>query len=182
MSRTGNGDDEAFRLLVRRYQGLVYGSIARMLGNHSAEAEDVSQQVFIRVYKAAPRYTPTAKFTTWLLTICRNCVFTHIKNRSKWHLEPLEYESEEGVMESSIPDDATLSAGDQVLQTEMEKTLQGALDELPENQRMALILRQFEQLDYDQISKVLKVSVPSVKSLLFRAREAMRKALQNYLE
>jgi len=182
MSRTGGGDDEAFRLLVHRYQGLIYGTIARMLGNQGAETEDVAQQVFMRVYKAAPRYTPTAKFTTWLLTICRNCVFSHLKSRPKGHHEPLEHETEDGVTESTLQDEATLSAGAQVLHTEMEQALQNALNELPENQRIALILRQFEQMDYEQIGKVLRVSVPSVKSLLFRARDTMRKALQKYLE
>lgn len=182
MARAGKGDDEAFRILVQRHQGLVYGTVSRMLGQQNADAEDVSQQVFIRVYKAASRYRPTAKFTTWLLTICRNCVFTHAKSRSKWKMEPLEYETDEGISESPHPDTVTLNAGDQIQHQELEEALQKALKSLPENQRMALILRQFEQMDYEQIAQVVETSVPSVKSLLFRARETMRIALQKYLE
>src|SRR6266513_888353 len=82
MLRTGNGDTAAFQHLVERHQALVIGTVARMLGNNS-DIEDVAQQVFIRVWKSAPRYAPTAKFTTWLLTITRNLVFNETRRRKR---------------------------------------------------------------------------------------------------
>lgn len=183
MSATARGDDQAFAELVRRHQHLVFGTVVRMLGNHRAEAEDVSQQIFIRVYKAAGRYQPEAKFTTWLLTICRNCVFTQLKKQGRWKkVEP--WHDEEG--EETHPldhqiDHSTSDAGENLLKQEMEDTIQRALLQLPEAQRLALILRQYDQLDYEEIAKVMGTTVSSVKSLLFRARETLRKALHSYL-
>lgn len=182
MVRAGQGDDHAFALLVRRHQHLIHGTVARMIGTDSAEIEDVAQQVFVRAYRAAPRYQATAKFTTWLLTICRNCVFTHLKQRKRWRTEPLERpDDEEGPGGPRFEDPAAGTSRDALMEKELQEALQAALGRLPEKQRMALVLRQYEQLDYEEIAAALQTSVPSVKSLLFRARETLREALQVYL-
>lgn len=183
MAATARGDEDAFAELVRRHQHLVYGTVVRMLGNHRAEAEDVAQQIFIRVFKAAGRYQPEAKFTTWLLTICRNCVFTQLKKQGRWKKEE-PWQDEEGEERHPLDHHADESAGnasENLLRRELEEAVQLAVGDLPESQRMALILRQYDQLDYEEIAKVLGTTVPSVKSLLFRARETLRKALQSYL-
>ncbi len=181
MAEIGIENEAAFAELLRRHQHLVYGTVYKLLGPHASDAEDVAQQVFIKVYRAAPRYRPEAKFTTWLLTICRNCAFTHIK-RNKRHLaQPLVYQDEEGERETLLPDPAAISPDDNLLHREMQSTVETAVANLPQSQREALILRQYHQLDYAEIARVMKISIPSVKSLLFRAREMLRLELKKYM-
>jgi RNA polymerase sigma-70 factor, ECF subfamily len=177
----GQEDEKAFTILLQRYQHLVYGTVYRMLGPYTSETEDLAQQVFIKVWKAAPRYRAEAQFTTWLLTICRNCVFTQLKKSRRTQLEPLAYPDTEGEVETSYPDREMATPADDLLRTELRNNVEAAIRELPENQRTALTLRQQEQLDYEAISQIMKLSVSSVKSLLFRARESLRAKLQEYL-
>jgi RNA polymerase sigma-70 factor (ECF subfamily) len=187
MARTGTGDDRAFALLVRRHQNLVYGTVAKMLGPDNRDtAEDVAQQIFVRVYRAAPRWKPQAKFTTWLLTVVRNCVFTEQKRISR-RMSRLVHEAPSEDEEGGQPldrhaDHGVMSSDRQLLQREMEEAVNAAIAGLPETQRMALVLRQYEQLDYEEIAGALKTTVPAVKSLLFRARETLRAGLRRYLD
>lgn len=179
MRRTAAGDDDAFAVLVQRHENLVYGTVAKMLGGPGPDAEDLSQDIFIRVYKSAARYRPSAKFTTWLLTICRRRVFTYCKWRKRRRLFfPIK---DENSAEPEPADVKTATSRDHLMQQELEDAVDRALAVLPENQRLAVVLRQYEQLDYEQIAKVLGVTLPSVKSLLFRARETLKKQLQQYL-
>jgi DNA-directed RNA polymerase specialized sigma24 family protein len=97
MAEVARGDTVAFERLIERHQALVIGTVGRMLGNNS-EVEDVAQQVFIRVWKGAPRYRPTAKFTTWLLTITRNLVFNEARRRKRHPGDTLDvHEGEEAL-------------------------------------------------------------------------------------
>src|SRR6201999_1121828 len=89
MARVREGDMEAFRLLVEMHQARVIGTISKMLGS-DAESEDLAQQVFIRVWKSAPRYQPTAKFTTWLFKITRNLVFNELRRRMRHQAQSLD--------------------------------------------------------------------------------------------
>lgn len=184
MTRFAEGDEDAFRELVRRHQDLVYGTAFKMLGSYAHEAEDVAQQVFIRVYKAASRYRPDATFKTWLMTITRNCVFTQLKRSSRREAlhQPLEPEVDGEAVESPLPDTGAPDASENLLRDEMRVVLENAVRRLPEAQRSALVLRQYEQMDYESIARVMKTTVPSVKSLLFRARDALRAELQAYLK
>jgi RNA polymerase sigma-70 factor, ECF subfamily len=154
-----------------------------MLGPYTAETEDLAQQVFIKVWRAAPRYRPEAQFTTWLLTICRNCVFTQLKKSKRTQTAPLEYHGAEGETEgeSVHPDTSMETPSANLLQEELRDKVEAALQGLPENQRVALTLRQHEQLDYEEIAKIMGLSVSSIKSLLFRARESLRNSLKDYL-
>ncbi len=185
LQRAAEGDESAFVLLVEKHQDRVYGTVARMLGqDHVSEAEDVAQQVFLRVFRAAGRYRPEAKFTTWLFTICRNCVWTHLKKAGRWHRDEPVSGEDGGELDplDALPDPEAADAASGMLRKEMVGTLEKAIAELPESQRMALILRQYEQLDYEEIARVLDQSVPGVKSLLFRARTRLRAALDEYLQ
>lgn len=182
MRSVAAGDDHAFTLLVRRYQDLIYGTAYKMLGSHHADAEDIAQQVFIRAYKAAARWRPEAKLSTWLLTICRNCVFNHLQSTRHRPTIPLELPADtDQPVESLHPDPEARSADRLLLEEEMRRELEAAIAELPAAQRAALILRQYDQLDYEEIARVLDTTVPSVKSLLFRARETLRQRLHQYL-
>jgi len=178
MQLAGAGDAEAFEELVERHQRLVVGTVARMLGSHS-EVEDIAQQVFVRVWRNAKRYVPRAKFTTWLLKITRNLVFNELRRRSRHAQVPLQVESEDE--ERPIKDERATAPDASLLEQELQDAVESAISQLPETQRMAVILRRYDDLSYEEIADVLDQSVPAVKSLLFRARTELRTRLNRYL-
>ncbi len=172
MQGVATGSEEAMRELVERHQNRVFGTIVRMLGSER-EAEDLAQQVFVRVWKSAPRYQPTAKFTTWLYTIVRHLVFNESRRREKSSL------SDE--LNDSLHDDRQSSPADDLLASEKMQAIQAAIEALPEQQRLAVIMRRYDDVPYEEIAAVLKQTVPGVKSLLFRARQTLRESLARYL-
>jgi RNA polymerase sigma-70 factor (ECF subfamily) len=178
MQLVGRGDTAAFQNLVERHQALVLGTVARMLGSNS-DVEDIAQQVFIRVWKSAARYVPRAKFTTWLLKITRNLVFNELRRSKRRAQVPMQAEPDE----EQIPlKDETAQAPDaSLLESELQEAIEEAISQLPEAQRMAVILRRYEDLSYEEIGEVLDLSVPAVKSVLFRARTELRIRLSAYL-
>ena len=182
MRLIADDDEEAFRLLVERHQHLVCGTITKMLGD-PIEAEDLAQQVFLRVYKAAKSYQPSAQFKTWLFTIVRNLVLNEYRRRTRAWLQPLpnQDDDESSSYGAELPDKAAKSPDQQALEKEMMRAIDRAILALPEQQRLAVILRRYDEFSYEEIAAVLKTTVPSTKSLLFRARESLREALQRYL-
>jgi RNA polymerase sigma-70 factor (ECF subfamily) len=172
------GEAVAFEELVERHQRLVAGTVARMLGSNS-DVEDIAQEVFVRVWKSAKRYVPQAKFTTWLLKITRNLVFNELRRRSRHAQLPLQVESESE--ERPIRDERATAPDASLLEQELQKAIETSIAQLPETQRMAVVLRRYEELSYEQIAEVLDQSVPAVKSLLFRARTELRTRLSRYL-
>ncbi|PTX97666.1 RNA polymerase subunit sigma-24 [Verrucomicrobia bacterium LW23] len=182
MRRVAHQDDHAFRLLVERHQNAVYGTILKMLGD-PIEAEDIAQQVFIRVYRAAPQYQPSAQFRTWLFTIVRNLVFNEHRRRSRAWFFSIDQQPEEesDAPRFELPDTVTKAADRDIMDREMMDSIDRAIRSLPEQQRIAVILRRYDEFSYEEIAEVMKVSVPSVKSLLFRARETLRVKLSSYL-
>lgn len=186
MIQIATGDEEALRTLIEKHQGAVYGTIAKMLGD-PVEAQDLAQQVFVRVYRAAASYRATAQFKTWMFTIVRNLVFNEHRRRSRATLISLHPpENDSNGMGSSVgmdlPDHATKTPNESMLQQEMMGKIDEAIRALPEQQRLAIVLRRYDEFSYEQIAEILKISVPATKSLLFRARETLRVALQAYLE
>lgn len=178
MRRIASGDAHAFRDLVERHQKAVVGTAAKMLGGYD-DAEDIGQQVFLRVWKNAKRYRPDARFTTYLFTITRNLVFNESRRRSrKKEVSADEIEESTGHLAEERPE---LRPDEQLLQEELRLAVDRAIASLPETQRMAVVLRRYEQLPYEEIAKVLDLSVSAVKSLLFRARTALRESLADYL-
>ena len=178
MELIGSGDDRALEQLVERHQRLVIGTVGRMLGAGS-DAEDIAQQVFVRVWKNAKRYEPRAKFTTWLLKITRNLVFNELRRRSRHPQVPLQSESEEE--ERPLKDEHAIAPDASLLEHELQEAVDAAIANLPETQHMAVILRRYEELSYEEIAESLDQSVSAVKSLLFRARTELRQSLQRYL-
>jgi len=178
MRLVGEGDTGAFEELVEKHQALVAGTIGRMLGSNS-DVEDIAQQVFIRVWKSARRYVPRAKFTTWLLKITRNLVFNELRRTKRRAQVPLQ--SEPGTDDPPLKDEMNLAPDASLLEVELRRTIEEAILQLPETQRMALVLRRYEQLSYEEIADVLELSVPAVKSVLFRARSELRERLSKYL-
>lgn len=178
MERIGAGDHQAFRELVERHQNAVIGTVAKMLGNAS-ESEDIAQQVFLRIWRNAKRYRPDAKFTTYLFTITRNLVFNESRRKSR----KKEVSSDEREENSNCPVEASpdRQPDAELLQAELQQAVDAAIASLPETQRMAVVLRRYEQLSYEEIAETLELSVSAVKSLLFRARTTLRESLSSYL-
>src|SRR3954453_2534555 len=152
MALVSGGDMHAFEQLVERHQALVAGTIGHMLGNNS-DVEDLAQQVFIRVWKNAGRYVARAKFTTWLLTITRNLVFNELRRRRRHNAVPLQVDDEGE--ERPIADEQTHEPDAALLERELDEAIRAAIAALPESQRMAVVLRRYEQLSYDEIAEVL---------------------------
>jgi RNA polymerase sigma-70 factor, ECF subfamily len=173
MRRISEGDMEAFRLLVETHQSRIVGTISKMLGS-DLEAEDLAQQVFIRVWRSAPRYKPTAKFTTWLFRITRNLVFNEMR-RKRHFVDHADDLTEPAERKERGPDQV-------LLEEELQTAIQDAISKLPETQRLAIVLRRYEELPYEEIAKVMGTTVPAVKSILFRARAELRERLAKYLE
>lgn len=180
MLRVKSGDLEAFEALVTRHQHSVVGTAAKMLGN-AAEAEDVGQQVFMRVWKSAANYEPSAKFTTWLMTITRNLVFNELRRRRRTQLVFIESDQEGAAQHQWVDEEAPVPS-EKLLDAELQETIDAAIASLPEKQRLAIVLRRYEGMPYEEIAKVLKTSVAAVKSILFRARTDLKERLKKYLE
>jgi RNA polymerase sigma-70 factor, ECF subfamily len=180
MLRVKEGDLEAFEELVTRHQHSVVGTAARMLGS-GGEAEDIAQQVFVRIWKSAARYEPSAKFTTWLMTITRNLVFNELRRRRRTHLVSLET-AEDEAPPHQFADQEALAPSEKLIDAELQQAIDTAIASLPEKQRLAVVLRRYESMSYEEIAKILATSVAAVKSILFRARAELKDKLQKYLE
>lgn len=180
MLRVRDGDLEAFETLVTRHQHSVVGTAAKMLGG-AADAEDIGQQVFVRVWKHAARYQPSAKFTTWLMTITRNLVFNELRRRRR--SQQVSMDADEGdTIRHQFVDEQAAAPSEEMLDSELHEAIDAAIASLPEAQRLAIVLRRYEGMPYEEISEVLKTSVPAVKSILFRARAELKARLKKYLE
>lgn len=183
MARIKQGDASALEQLIEAHQQRVIGAITRMLGDES-EAEDLAQQLFLRVWKSAPRYEPSAKFTTWLYKILRNLVFNELRRRKRHRTQSLDepVSSEDQSAPRETLDPSAKPADTRLLDDEMQNAIQSAIDSLPETQRMAIILRRYDEFSYEEIAEIMELSVAAVKSILFRARSELREKLQQYLQ
>jgi RNA polymerase sigma-70 factor (ECF subfamily) len=181
MRRIKAGDTEALRELIEAHQQRVIGTVAKMLGDET-DAEDIAQQVFVRIWRSAPRYEPTAKFTTWLFKITRNLVFNELRRRRRHPAFSLDRKLDEDERPLPAADHVSKAPDVAMLDEEMQSAIQAAIDALPEVQRMAIILRRYDDISYEEIGEILDLSVPAVKSVIFRARTELREKLRRYLE
>lgn len=179
MARIATGDERAFRELVERHQDAIVGTCTKMLGNTS-DSEDIAQQVFIRVWKHAKKYKPDSKFTTYLYTITRNLVYNETRRRSRKKTVSTDQREEESHLQH--PGDPSDQPDATLLTTELQSAIDAAIQSLPENQRLAVILRRYDNLPYEEIAEILDASVSSVKSILFRARTTLRDTLAKYMD
>lgn len=170
MTAYQNGEGAAMDEILRRYKNPVYHFTLRLCGNAS-EAEDFAQEVFLRLHQSKDTYRPSGKFSTWLFSIAHNLVVSRLRRLKWWALWPRQNdESDELVeFESPIPSPEDIAAGN-----ELSKLVQESIQSLPFLQKEALILREYENLNYEEISKILKRSLGSVKTLIHRARESLK--------
>jgi RNA polymerase sigma-70 factor (ECF subfamily) len=174
------GDEHAFETLVRGWQDRIVSLAYRYLAS-AADAEDLAQEVFLRVYRAKETYRPTARFSTWIYRITANASLNHIraaKARRKV-AGPLQVADETAVPE--IEDENARAPDDRLLKDELAGVLRRIVDELPERQRLAILLNKYEGLSYEQVAESMEMSVMAVKSLLTRARVNIREKLEPYL-
>jgi RNA polymerase sigma-70 factor (ECF subfamily) len=183
MLRVRQGDSHAFAELVDKYKQPVTNVAARMLRD-PAEAEDLAQNVFIQVYKSAARYQVASKFSTWLFTIVRNLCLNEIRRRSRHPADSMDagHPEQEDQPWHQFEDKKSASPPDTLLHGELETKIEQALAELPESQRLAMVLCRQDELSYEQIAEVLDCSLPATKSLIHRARETLKQKLKPYLK
>ncbi len=181
MLRVKQGDMAAFETLVEKYKSPVMSLVYRTLPD-ATEAEDVSQHVFLQVYKAAHRYEVSAKFSTWLFTIARNLCLNEIRRRIRHPAESMDatYEGDESPVRQ-IPDARTQGPTETVLEGELHEKIDEILAELPEKQRTAILLCRGEEHSYEDIAAILECSVQATKSLIHRGRETLKQRLKPYL-
>ncbi len=167
-----DGDETAFDKFVRRYQNPVISFIYRYVGDFCS-AQDLAQEVFLRVFQAAPRFKPSSKVSNWVFRIAYNLSANELKRRrtmaglhARMSTEGLRVP---GCSPASLTEAKT---------RELEEWLMAAVGQLPENQRAALLFRVTEGLSYLEISTILGVSVASVESLIFRARSRLKQLTQ----
>jgi len=180
MARIAEGDEDAFEILVNRHQTSVLNLIYRFIGDRT-QAKDFAQEVFIRVWQAAKTYKHEAKFTTWLYRITTNLCLNELKSarRRKWFSFNRSDENGKHTFEETLSDSGP-SAEDLLLEKERSRQISDALQDLPDNQRMALVLKRYDDLSYHEIAKVIGCSVSAVESLLVRAKRTLQEKLKNY--
>ena len=164
------GDRRAFDALFARYTPRVLTFLTRMVRDRG-RAEELTQDVFVRIYNAAARYEPRARFSTYVFGIAHNLALNELARAHR------KYEQSKSELEELAGADPRANAEEQLDGERMRGRLQRALATLPERQRAALVLRSEQDLDYDEIAETLETTVSSVKSLLHRAREAVLAAL-----
>lgn len=180
MLRFRNGEEACFEELVERHKQRVFNIAYRYLGTIH-DAEDVAQETFVKVYLAKDRYRPEAKFTTWLYTICKNTCFNVLRRMGAFVSidQPLELEG--GLVEPRIPDTTEPSPADAAQRHEQAAIVRKAIDTLPANQKMVVILSRYDELSYEEIAEIMDCSVEAVKSLLHRARLSLKERLKDHI-
>jgi RNA polymerase sigma-70 factor (ECF subfamily) len=170
------GDDASFELLLRKYRTPLVNFLYRMVRD-TAVAEDLAQEVFLRVYRAREQYEPSAKFTTWMFRIATNLALNARRDGRYRQLEvSIDQSSEDGHRDAlplEIADGQPTIEHELVAQVRVA-AIRRAVEALPEKQRAAVLMHKYQEMDYDQIAKVLGCSEAALKSLLFRAYETLR--------
>ena len=176
MLRVRQGDVSSFDELLRRYRTPLVKYFYRLVRDQ-ALAEDLAQEAFLRVYNARRRYRPDARFTTWLYRIATNLALNAIRDARGRQRQDISNSVDDGETSFEFVD-TRASVEQEMIETDRGRMIREAIESLPENQRAAVILHKYQDVDYRQIAKVLKVSESAVKSLLFRAYETLRVRLE----
>ena len=176
MMAVKKGDRDAFDDLMRKYYPRILNFAYRFIGNRQL-AEDLTQDVFLKVYNSAARYQPRSKFQTWLYTIAKNTCLNELRRiRGKMLSLDDTVDVKEGELKKELPDPGADPAVE-FLQKEKERQVRAAIHELPENQRIAVILKRYEDFTYAEIAATLAVTDQAVKSLLSRAKVNLKNKL-----
>lgn len=184
MLRVADDDASAFEELMRRYQNRVIALLVHTVGRRDM-AEDLAQDVFLRVYRARKKYVPGSKFSTWLFTITNNVASNALRTlsrRKEVNITPASPDEGGNTMDAAALAASGLMPTRQLDKHEMSQVVQSAIECLNERQRMAVLLAKFEQLSYAEIGEIMDMTPQAIKSLLSRARGRLREILEPYLE
>ncbi len=184
MLRVKGGDEAAFEELVEHYQNRVLSVLYNAVGQRE-EAEDLTQEVFLRIYRARHGYQPTAKFCTWVFTIAHNLAANAGRARRKRRTVAIEAH-ESGPLgprpQEQLVQDSNPTASAEFRRGEVAELVREAIGKLNDRQRMAVLLNKFEDMGYAEIAQVMGMTPPAIKSLLSRARTNLREMLEPYLD
>lgn len=175
MLRVREGDEQSFALLLARHRVAVIQFLYRMVQNQGV-AEELAQEVFLRVYKARGTYEPTAKFTTWLFRITTHLALNWIRDAKAEKNQRSLDESDESGTSVQVPDGKP-TAEEHLVRRVRTEEIRIAIQKLPDKQRAAVLMHKYQDMEYAQIAAVLSTSESAVKSLLFRAYESLRTRL-----
>jgi RNA polymerase sigma-70 factor (ECF subfamily) len=182
MLRVKAGDDAAFDYLVDKFRRPIVSFMYRMAHNQ-AVAEELAQEVFLRVYRSRHTYAAEAKFTTWLYRIATNLGVNHARDSKADRVDQTvsidEHDEETGLAIDVA--DPHITAEQAILRRERLAAIRRHVENLPERQRMAVLMHKYQNMDYRQIADVLKLSESATKSLLFRAYETLRERLKEFI-
>ena len=172
------GDEQSFELLLHRYRTPLVNFLYRMVRSRE-QAEDLAQEVFIRVYRARDEYVPSAKFTTWLFRIATNLALNSLRDHRHEKLDismdaPVVADAEDGDEKPFQVADKHPTIEQELVEEARKKMIRHAIEKLPEKQRAAVLLHKYQELDYAEIAKILSCSESALKSLMFRAYETLR--------
>jgi RNA polymerase sigma-70 factor (ECF subfamily) len=184
MLRVRDDDAAAFEELMLRYQNRLVSLLGHLVG-HRDMAEDLAQDVFLRVYRARKRYVPGSKFSTWLFTIANNVASNALRTlsrRKEVNVTPSTGDSSMNPVVAGAAAASALMPTRLLDKAELQAAVQQAIETLNERQRMGVLLAKFEHLSYEEIGEVMEMTPQAVKSLLARARENLRGALEPYMD
>ena len=171
------GSKVAFEALMRHYYPRILNFIYRFVGNHST-AEDLTQEVFMRVYNNARKYRPKSGFQTWIYTIAKNVALNDLRRGRRFAYSLDEPTSGDGhKIYRETENSEALSPDEKIIQKEKAVRIRAAIGKLPDNQKVAVILRRYEEFSYAEIAATLNVSDKAVKSLLSRAMQNLKNRL-----
>lgn len=173
----------AFEELVEKYQHRLVAVMHHVVGN-ADEAEDLAQEVFLRIYRARKKYRARAKFSTWLFTIANNLALNSMRSRQRKRVVALDIHDSGPLGPRPIEQlskDRMNQPAQKVQQQELAAIVHKAVEGLNERQRVAVVLNKFEDMNYAEIAEIMNLSTKAVKSLLSRARMNLRAVLQDYI-
>lgn len=174
------GEEKAFDEIVRRYQRQVANIIYLTLGSR-AEVDDLSQDVFVRIYRSLDRFEFDSSLYSWIYRITVNLCIDEIRKKKIRKFIPLDFLADKK-LEQEKRASAAMTGSDQLLQKEKSETIRKALEKLSPVHRTVILLREYQDLSYGEIAKTLRISPQAVKSRIFRAREELRELLKDYFQ
>ena len=175
-----DGDENAYKDLLDNFRGALFNLLYKMVRNRE-ETEDLVQEAFIKAFKALPTFNAEYAFSTWLYKIAiNNCIDHMRKKRLKTYSINKPVQSKGGEVTREFPDHS-MSPDKQILGEERANLIGTAIDELPENYKVAIILRHTEEKSYEEIAEILNIPLGTVKARIFRAREMLKKKLKGKL-
>ena len=183
MLKFKTGDNSSFEAILEKYHSPLINFFYRFVGD-KIEAEDLAQEAFLRIYRSRHNYKPKAKLSTWIYCIAKNIALNELRRRATHRAASLEetIDAEDSEIKIQFADTTQNLPSQELEKKELENIIKKAIDSLPIHQKTAIILRRFDGFSYEEIGKIMKCSIFSVKSLLNRAKENLKEKLKPYVK